>query len=135
MSFLPRDEIRAIGQLAFPAQLCDPDGMGVCRINPEPVFVEPDGSLTKGCGTDPSNTFTIRFAQPNEPLTFVSQSVPVTPLAVRDVDEDGDLDLIGSEKQTLHINDGSNMLQYIVHVNELALSGYAWAQHTINQIS
>jgi hypothetical protein len=108
LTFLPRDQIRAIGQEAFPAQLCKPDGMGVCTIHPEPVFVELDGSLTKGCGSLPSNTFTIRFARPNEPIPFESKAIPETPFAVRDVDDDLDLDLIGAQQDTLQINDGSN---------------------------
>ncbi len=107
-SFLPRDEIRAIGQQAFPAELCKPDGLGQCTFHPEPVFVELDGSLTRGCGSLPAATFAIRFAVPNEPLEFESRTIPATPLAVSDVDGDGDFDLVIEQADTLQINDGTN---------------------------
>ena len=106
---MPRDQIRSIAQQAFPTELCQPDGMGDCQFNPDPVFVEPDGSLTKGCGSAPSNTFSIRFAHPNEPLVFEKKALPDSgPRALADVDGDGALDVMASSMLTVHLNDGTN---------------------------
>jgi hypothetical protein len=109
-SFIPRDQIRDIGQQAFPDLLCKPDGLGVCQFNPDPIFVEPDGSLTKGCGEPPSSTFTIRFAMPNEPLAFERKALPASefPTSIGDVNDDDKLDFMAGSRTTVFINDGNN---------------------------
>lgn len=105
-TLVPREQILSIAQQAFPALLCDDQGSG-CTIDPEIVFVEPDGSLTKGCGTAPDGTFAIRFTLPNTPLEFEPKALAASPSAFGDVDGDGAIDTM-STADTVQINDGSN---------------------------
>jgi len=104
------DLIRTIGETAFPDLLCPGSSSSPCETEATPVFVEPDGSLTKGCGTPPDGTFLIRFAFPNEPLHFVEKPVVggAVPTATGDLDEDGARDLVSSDTGQVLVNDGSN---------------------------
>jgi hypothetical protein len=108
-TLVPRRQILAIGQEAFPNLLCNADANGRCTIDPVPVLIEPDGSLTKGCGTAPSNTFAIRFAKRNQPVTFVRKDLPVAPYAVADVDADMSSDIVENDAEINYINRGNNL--------------------------
>jgi hypothetical protein len=108
-TLVPRAKLLAIGREAFPSLLCAPDASGACTIDPVPVLVEPDGSLTKGCGTAPSNTFQIRFAHANEPVAFVRKPLGPEPLALGDTDADDLADVVGVRAETIRENDGNNV--------------------------
>jgi hypothetical protein len=108
-SRIPREQLVAIGQQAFPSLLCDADAEGACSIHPVPVLVEPDGSLTKGCGTAPSNTFLIRFARSNLPLSFVRKPLANQPRDAGDLNGDGQAELVYSDSASVGINDGNNL--------------------------
>jgi hypothetical protein len=105
-TLVPRAQIVSIAQQAFPSELCDDQGSG-CTIEPEIVFVEPDGSLTKGCGTAPGNTFAIRFTLPNTPLDFEEKPLVGASTVFGDVDGDDAIDTM-STADTVQLNDGSN---------------------------
>ena len=116
---LPRDELVKIGQEAFPAQLCQADANGDCQLEPQPLFVETDGTLGFGCNQ------TVRFALPNRPMDFGERAPVGSFLDVGDVDGDGDEDLLVLEPNdflsiwvaSTRRNDGTNQFGAPISAN------------------